>query len=215
MDKILYPEQNEYLNSFRKEPDPLLKEMEEFAEKNSVPILSWQSAEFMEYLISIIRPKRVLEIGTAIAYSSIRIARHLKGKSIVHTIEKSTDNIKKAEAYIAKSGVGGKIKIFPGEASVIMPGLEKKYNLIFLDADKNEYELLFNYSIRLLKKGGIIFIDNLLWHGFAAAEKVPGKFENSTKNIKEFNKIFMGHPELKTTILPIGDGIGLGIKLKK
>jgi predicted O-methyltransferase YrrM len=213
MDKILYPEQTEYISSFRKKPDPLLREMEEFAVKKSVPVLSWHSAELMEQLIIILRPKRVLEIGTAIAYSSIRIARLLKKKGVLHTIEKSPENVALAEKFIEKSGVGDKIKIFSGEASAIMPGLEKKYDMIFLDADKNEYNLLFDYSVKLLKKGGVVFVDNLLWHGFAAAEKVPQKYLNSTRNIKEFNNIFMNHSALKTTLLPVGDGIGLGIKL--
>jgi predicted O-methyltransferase YrrM len=213
MDQILYPVQNDYINSFRKEPDALIKEMEDYAGEKSIPILSWQSADFLEQIIRILKPKRVLEIGTAIAYSSIRIARQLKKKGVLHTIEKSPENVEKAKEFINKSGFGEKIEIFTGEARDIMPSFEKKYNLIFLDADKYEYSLLFEYSAKLLKKGGIIFIDNLLWHGFAAEKDVPQKFEKSSKNVKEFNNIFMNHPGFKTTLLPIGDGIGLGIKL--
>jgi len=214
MDQILYPVQNDYINSFRKEPDVLIKEMEDYAHERNIPILSWQSANFLEQLVRMLRPKRVLEIGTAIGYSSIRIARQLKKKGVLHTIEKSPENIDKAREFINKSEFGEKIKIFTGEARDIMPSLEKKYNLIFLDADKYEYTLLFEYSAKLLKKGGIIFIDNLLWHGYAAEENVPPKFEKSSKNVREFNNIFMNHPGFKTTLLPIGDGIGLGIKLE-
>jgi predicted O-methyltransferase YrrM len=213
MDQILYPVQNDYINSFRKEPDALIKEMEDYAGEKSIPILSWQSADFLEQIIRTLKPKRVLEIGTAIAYSSIWIARQLKKKGVLHTIEKSPENVEKAKEFINKSGFGEKIEIFTGEARDIMPSFEKKYNLIFLDADKYEYSLLFEYSAKLLKKGGIIFIDNLLWHGFAAEKDVPQKFEKSSKNVKEFNNIFMNHPGFKTTLLPIGDGIGLGIKL--
>lgn len=91
--------------------------------------------------------------------------------------------------------------------------MNKKYDLIFLDADKEDYKRLFEYSIILLKKGGIIFIDNLLWHGYAASKEVPKEFKNSTKLIREFNKLFTSQANLKTSILPIGDGIGLGIKI--
>jgi predicted O-methyltransferase YrrM len=213
MDKILYPAQHKYLNQFKDQNDPLIKEMEKYAADHNVPILDWQSAAFMEILIRMINPKRVLEIGTAIAYSSIRIARNLKKKGIVHTIEKSKDNIVLAKGYIKKSGFEEKIKIMSGNAFEIMPELEKKYDFIFLDADKNEYSKLFELSIVLLKKRGVIMVDNLLWHGHAAAEKVPSKHKTSTEYIRDFNKEFMSSPRLKASIIPVGDGLGIGVKI--
>ena len=213
MDKILYPAQFKYLYQFKDQNDPLINEMEKYALDHNIPILDWQSAAFMEFLISTIKPKRVLEIGTAIAYSSIRIARNLKKKGMVHTIEKSKDNISLAKGYIKKSGLEEKIKILPGNALEIMPELEKKYDFIFLDADKNEYSKLFQLSLPLLKKEGVIFIDNLLWHGQAAAEKVPAKYKTSTEYIRNFNKEFVANTRLKTSIIPVGDGIGIGVKL--
>ena len=213
MDKILYPAQSKYLNQFKDQNDVLIKEMEKYAAEHNVPILNWQSAAFLEILIRMINPKRVLEIGTAIAYSSIRIARNLKKKGIVHTIEKSKDNIVLAKGYIKKSGVEEKIKIMAGNAFEIMPELEKKYDFIFLDADKNEYSWLFELSIVLLKKGGVIMVDNLLWHGHAAVEKVPAKYKTSREYIRDFNKEFMANPRLKASIIPVGDGLGIGVKI--
>jgi len=214
MDKILYPNQIEYLNSMRRESDPLIEEMESFANANKIPILDWKAAEFLEIVVKIIKPKRVLEIGTAIAYSSIRIARNLKKKSIIDTIEKSLDNISLATENINKAGMTSSINLIHGDALVVMPSLEKKYDLIFLDADKQDYEKLFYYSIMLLKKGGVLFVDNLLWHGFAASSKVPPQYKNSTTIIRKFNELFINHSALKSSILPIGDGIGLGIKIE-
>lgn len=212
MNRILYPAQSRYLENLNKESDPLLEEMETFANQNNIPILSKDSAKFLELLINMVKPKRVLELGTAIAYSSIRIARNLKKKSVVHTIEKSADNIPIAKENIAKSGFQDKIIIYEGNAVEIMPTLAKKYDFIFLDADKADYKRLFDYSIILLKKGGVIFIDNLLWHGYTAASKVPADRKLSTKIIREFNEIFISQPNLKTTVLPVGDGIGIGVK---
>jgi predicted O-methyltransferase YrrM len=212
MSKIFYPAQEKYILSFRKEQDNLINEMESFAKEHNVPILSWQAAEFIEQLVLMNNPKRVLEIGTAIAYTTIRIARNLKKKSVIHTIELSEDNIETAKEYIEQSGVGDKIKLIEGDALSVMPRLKKKYDLIFLDSDKEDYKRLFDYSMVLLKRGGVIVIDNLLWQGYAAASKVPAKYKSSTKHIREFNKIFIEQPNLITTILPIGDGIGLGIK---
>lgn len=212
MSEILLPLQGEYLLKLRKEDDPLILEMEEYAKEHNIPILSWKSAEFMEQLIRISKPKRVLEIGTAIAYSTIRIARNLKKKAIIHTIEKSEDNIEKAKENIQNSGLEGKINLLFGDALNIMPQLKKKYDFIFLDADKEDYKRLFDYSLVLLKKEGIVFVDNLLWHGYAASKRVPQKYKTSTKQIRDFNKIFSSQENLKTTILPIGDGIGIGVK---
>lgn len=212
MSNILKPPQDNYIQSFRRTVDPLITEMEEYAKKYRVPILSWQSADLLEILIRMIEPKRVLEIGMAIAYSSIRIARNLKKKAILHTIEKSSDNISIAKENIKKAGMGNKIEIFEGEALNILPGLGKKYDFIFLDADKEDYKKLFDYSLILLKKNGVMFVDNLLWHGYAAQKSVPAEVRTSTRHIKEFNKVFFTNNKLKTTMIPVGDGIGLGIK---
>lgn len=213
MNKILLSNQLEYISSFRKKTDSLIEEMEIYAREHNVPILSWQSAEFLEQLILIKNPRRVLELGTAIAYSSIRIARNLKDKSVIHTIEKSTDIISVAKDFIVKSGLGAKIKILEGDAVNVMPQLKKKYDLIFLDADKEDYKRLFDYSLVLLRKGGLLVVDNLLWQGYAASTRVPAQYKESTNHIREFNSLFMNQPNLKTSILPIGDGIGLGVKV--
>ena len=212
MSSILYKAQEIYLNQFRNSNDPLTLEMEAYAKEYKVPILSWQSAQFLEILVKITKPKRVLEIGTAIAYSSIRIAKNLKKKAVLHTIEKSKDNIDVARKNIGKAGLEDKIEILEGDALFIMPELDKKYNFIFLDADKEDYMLLFNYSMELLKKNGVIFIDNLLWHGYAAVKKIPPNYRVSAQHIKEFNDVFINQKNLKATIIPVGDGIGIGVK---
>ncbi len=212
MASILYPAQIKYLKQFRKDDDPLIVEMEKYAKEHNVPILSQEAAGFLEQIVTLTNPKRVLEIGTAIGYSTIRVARKLKKKSEIHTIEMSEDNIAIARENFEKSGLEDKIELKEGNALTIMPQLKKKYDLIFLDADKEDYKRLFDYSMILLKRGGVIFIDNLLWHGFAATSKVPKEYKTSTKYIREFNKVFMNQATLNSTILPIGDGIGLGLK---
>jgi len=213
MEKIILSNQLDYIASFRKVSDELIFEMELYAKENNVPILSWQSADFLEQLVLLKTPKRVLELGTAIAYSTIRVARYLKGKSVIHSIEKSHDNIAVAKEFIAKSGLSAKIKLLEGEAVNVMPQLKKKYDIIFLDADKEDYKRLFDYSLVLLRKGGLLVVDNLLWHGYAASNRVPANYKESTNHIREFNSLFMSQPNLKTSIIPIGDGIGLGVKI--
>jgi len=212
MDRIINIVQQNYLSSFRRKSDELLIEMEKYALEHNVPILNWQSAEFLEQLVIIKSPRRVLEVGTAIGYSAIRIARNLRAKSVLHTIEKSADNLNLAKEFISKSGLVTKIKLLEGEALNIMPQLKKKYDLIFLDADKEDYKRLFDYSLVLLRRGGLLVVDNLLWHGYAASSRVPKQYKESTRSIREFNVLFMNQPNLKATILPVGDGLGIGVK---
>ncbi len=212
MSRILYPAQTKYLNSFRKKDDPLLAEMEEFAEKNSIPILSWHSAFFMEQIIQLHKPRRALEIGTAIGYSTIRMARTMGRSAVVQTIEMSKHNAALAKKYFERSGVSNRIELIEGDALNVMPRLDKKYDFIFLDADKEDYKKLFDYSMLLLKRRGVIFVDNLLWQGYAAGGHIPDKYRTSARHIRSFNKLFTSLPNLISTIIPIGDGIGLGIK---
>ncbi len=212
MNTIYFPAQAKYIDSFRKKENELIQEMEAYAAEHKIPILSWQSAELIEQLILLKEPKRVLEIGTAIGYTTIRIARNLGKKSEVHTIEMSLDNIPVANENFEKSGYANKIKLLEGNALNVMPQLQKKYDFIFLDADKEDYKRLFDYSMILLKKEGVIVVDNLLWHGYAASKRIPANYRNSTILIREFNKIFTSQENLITTILPVGDGLGIGIK---
>ena len=108
MTQILFPAQKKYLESFKKKGDELILEMERFAIEHSVPILDWHSADLIEKLILLNKPDRVLEIGTAIAYTTIRIARCLHKGSVIHSIEKSAVNIKIAFENIEKSGISKK-----------------------------------------------------------------------------------------------------------
>jgi len=211
---IHYTNQITYLEKLRNEEDSFILELETFAKENKIPILNWNSAEFLEQLIIITKPERVLEIGTAIGYSTIRIARNLNSGATVDTIELSRNNIPMAENNFIKSGLTEKIKLLEGNAKDIMPQLKDKYNFIFLDVDKEDYEELFYLSLTLLEKNGILFVDNLLWQGYAASDdtQIPKKYKRSTDHIRKFNKLFLNESVINSSILPIGDGIGLGIK---
>ncbi len=211
---IHYTNQITYLEKLRNEEDSFILELETFAKENKIPILNWNSAEFLEQLIIITKPERVLEIGTAIGYSTIRIARNLNSGATVDTIELSRNNIPIAENNFIKSGLTEKIKLLEGNAKDIMPQLKDKYNFIFLDVDKEDYEELFYLSLTLLEKNGILFVDNLLWQGYAASDdtQIPKKYKRSTDHIRKFNKLFLNESVINSSILPIGDGIGLGIK---
>lgn len=210
---ILSNASKDYLQEITKETDPLLLEMEDFALKNNIPILERISAKFLEQILQVKSPKTFLEIGMAIGYSTIRVAKILHNQTIIDTIELSKDNIKIANSFIHKANLDKRINILYGDAKEILINSSLKYDFIFLDADKEDYDELFDLSIDHLNPNGIIFIDNLLWKGFVGSEIVPEKYKKSTELINKFNAKFLSSPNLISTILPIGDGIGLGIKL--
>lgn len=214
MPDILTQETLKYLASLRRDPSPLLKEMESHAAENYVPILDKDSASLLEILIKANKARTVLEIGTAIAYSTIRIAAALPENGIVYTIEKSTDMIPIALNNIEASGLTHKIKLLKGDAMRILLKMDTSFDLIFLDADKEDYTRLFQFSLPLLKKGGLYLVDNLLWHGYTSSnEDLPPKYIRSTALIREFNKMFFNTPALQASLVPVGDGFGIGFKL--
>lgn len=213
MSDILFPDQINYLNSLVEESDPLLVEMADFARLKNIPILELISARFLEKMVKIKNPHNFLEIGMAIGYSTIRVAKTTENRTNIETIEKSDDNIRLAKGYFAKGGYSERINILMGEAKEILKNLKLQYDFIFLDADKEDYLELFDLAVKLLVKDGIIIIDNLLWKGYVASSEVPGKYKKSTEYIRKFNAHFLNSKELNSSIIPIGDGIGLGIKL--
>lgn len=213
MSNILYSEQQSYLSELNKHNDSLLTRMEKYAEENKIPILDKLSAKFLEQLVQINQPKQFLEIGTAIGYSTIRVANISQKSTKIDTIELSKNSIELARSFIKEAGHSNKIEIYEGDALKILPNLTKKYDFIFLDADKEDYLTLFESAINILNVGGIILVDNLLWHGYAAVSNVPDKYKKSTEFIRKFNAQFLSNPYLKSSLLPIGDGLGLGIKI--
>jgi len=211
---ILFPEQSSYLNQFTKSNDELILSMEKFASKNDIPILEQKSAEFLEQLVYMYSPKSYLEIGTAIGYSTIRVAKIVPNEIKIDTIELSKINIKLCKSYLEEADLLNRVNVIEGNALEILPKLSTSYDFIFLDADKEDYMELFKLSLNILNYNGIILVDNLLWKGYVASENVPEEYKKSTEFIRKFNAEFLNHPKLKSTILPIGDGLGLGIKIK-
>jgi predicted O-methyltransferase YrrM len=203
-----------YLQELRKPVSPQLKVMENYARHNKIPIIDWYSGELLEFVMKLKNPIRVLELGTAIGYSAIRIIQQLSAEATITTIEKSPGNIEKAKEYFEQSGYAKRINLLAGDAKDILPTLTGQFDAVFLDADKRDYAELFELTVPLIAPGGLIVVDNLLWYGYVAEpdENIPESYLPSTRLIREFNKMFFSHPSFKSMLLPIGDGVGLGIK---
>ena len=156
---------------------------------------------------NIIRPKTILEIGTYTGYSTICLAEGLSKNGKIHTIDNNEELITIQNKYFKKSGFEKKIFFYLGNAVDIIPKLKGPFELVFIDADKINYEKYFDFVIPKMSKGGLIISDNVMWSG-----KVLDKFDSideSTVALKKYNKKLKNDPRVKTTILPFRDGLSL------
>jgi len=156
---------------------------------------------------NIIRPKTILEIGTYTGYSTICLAEGLSKNGKIHTIDNNEELVTIQNKYFKKSGFEKKIFFYLGNAVEIIPKLKGPFELVFIDADKINYETYFDFVIPKMSKGGLIISDNVMWSG-----KVLDEFDSideSTVALKKYNKKLKNDPRVKTTILPFRDGLSL------
>ncbi|MHC4829074.1 MAG: O-methyltransferase [Planctomycetota bacterium] len=216
MSSILAPGIHEYLGSFREEADPLLTRLEAEARAERIPILPPESAQFLELIARMVRPERALEIGTATGYSAIRLARAMPAWSNLDTIEIDMDIADRAWANFGEAGLQSRVNILRGPALQLLPQLQHRFDLVFIDAKKSEYLACLTLALKLMPKGACVLIDNLLWSGRVATghrDDDPTWRREATDALVQFNEAFLDHPELQAQILPIGDGMGLGVKV--
>lgn len=212
-DAIVYPYITEYL---RKEIPPkkgILAELEEYAEKKSVPIVQPETAQLLSVLTEIKHPERILEVGCAIGYSAILMSEGLAEGGTVTTIEWDADMAEIARNNIKKAGLDEVIHVINNDAKEVIPTLTSEYDIIFLDGPKAHYIYMMNDCIRLLKKGGILIADNVLYKGMTADDNhVIRRKITIVKRLRRFIQAQMQRDELKTVILPLGDGVTVAVK---
>ena len=213
IDAIVQREQAEYLDKLLPASTGLLAEMESYAAEHRVPIADREVAAFLEITARAIRARRVLECGMAIGYSMIHLARAMPDDGLVVTIDPSDEMIKAAEGYFARAQVRNRVQIEKGYALEVIPRLQETFDLVFIDAVKEEYRGYLDLALPKLREGGIVICDNLLWGGQVAGEINSPDQESSTEALREFNRYFVNHPQLRAEVLPVGDGLGYGVKV--
>lgn len=211
VDAIIQRDQAEYLDKLSVQNDPLLAEMEAFAAEHKVPIADREVAVFLEITARAIKAEKVLEIGMAIGYSVVHLARGMGDRGIVVTIEPSDDMISAASGFLQRANLFGRVQIARGKALDVMPELSETYDLLYIDAVKEEYAQYLDLGLPRLRFGGVVIVDNLLWGG-RVAQRADASDEASTLALREFNSYFMNHPQLRSEILSIGDGLGYAVK---
>ena len=213
IDAIIQRNQAEYLEQLIPQTDPLLREMEEYGGEHGVPSADREVALFVEITARAINAKRALEIGMAIGYTTLHLARAVGEDGVVVTIDPSDEMIKAAEGYLSRAGVRERVRIERGKALDVIPQLQDTFDLIFIDAVKEEYADYLKLSLPRLRQGGVVIVDNLLWGGQVAGEIRSLDQESSTNALREFNKYFVNHPKLRAEVLSFGDGVGYAVKV--
>jgi predicted O-methyltransferase YrrM len=213
LDAIIKLEQAEYLENLHPANTGLLAEMEAYAAEHRVPIADREVALFLEITVRAIQARRVLECGMAIGYSVIHLARGMPADGLVITIDPSDEMIKAAEGYLSRAGVRERVRIEKGYALKVIPQIDGTFDLVFIDAVKEEYRGYLDLALPKLRRGGVVIVDNLLWGGQVAGEIRSPDQKPSTEALREFNQYFVNHPQLRAEVLPVGDGLGYAVKV--
>lgn len=207
----------DYINGMIPERSGIEAEMEQYARDYQIPIMDAEGLHAMLTIIGIAQPKNILEVGTAIGYSAVRMLKTAPGSKVV-SIERDEERIQLAKENLKKAGLEDRFFLIEGDALESAPRVAEKapYDILFIDAAKGQYEKFFNLYEPLVNENGIIFSDNVLYKGYVAGEKEADsrRVRTMVKRLDQFNKNIMNNPRFASALLPVGDGLLVTRKCK-
>ncbi len=206
---IVSPDIEEYLRNLTPVEDEVLREMEEFGRERDFPIIGPLVGRLLYQLAVMIRAKKVFEMGSGFGYSAYWFAKALGNEGFVVFTDLSEKNARLAEGFFRRGGVQKKLKIHIGDSIRVLEDTQEEFDIIFNDIDKEHYPSVVDKAYKKLRSGGLFVTDNVLWYGRVLTED-PSP---STKAVKEFTRLLLSEKGFLTTIIPIRDGISLGVKL--
>ena len=186
-----------------------LEKIKEKALENHIPIIMDDTLEYIYNLYENKKINSILEIGTAVGYSAICFTEILNKDGFIDTIERDEERIIEAKENIVKTQVEEKINIFSGDAVEILPTINKKYDMVFIDAAKGKYPFFLKEALRMLNDNGIILADNILYKGYVMSDYNKHKQRTAVRNLREYIKEVIENEKLDTEILEIGDGLAV------
>ena len=210
MSEITYDYMEEYIRSLIPDRDGTLKEIEDFAKENHVPIVQKETGVFLEFMTSMKKPKRILELGTAIGFSSVLMYQSSGSEPEIITIERDEKMIELANANLEKFNLKHKIKIEEGDCLEVLEKLDEPFDLIFMDAGKGHYNHFLPHCLRLLNDDGIIIADNVLFRGMVASQELVQRRKITiVKRMRTYLELVTQDKDLITSVIPMGDGIAV------
>ena len=190
----------------------MIDKIKETALAEHIPIIMDDTLEVIAKYLEEIKPKRILEIGTAVGYSAICFSKYLSNEGRIDTIERDEERIKEAKENIKQMNLEKKIHLYEGDAVEILPSLNEKYNVVFIDAAKGKYPFFLSQAIRLLDENGVIIADNILYKGYVMSDYNKHKQRTAVRNLREYIKETTENPNFITEILEVGDGLAISKK---
>ncbi|WVE60718.1 O-methyltransferase [Enterococcus faecium] len=191
-----------------------LGKLEEEAHVAEVPVIPHETVVFLKFLLGQLQPERILEIGAAIGFSSSVMATTIGENAHVTTIDRFDVMIEKAKKNYERLGLTDKVTLLEGQAADILPELSGPYDFIFMDSAKSKYIEFLPECLRLLRKGGVLMVDDIFQGGtiLLPDEEIPRGKRAIHRKLNEFLRVVMDYPDLTSTILPLGDGVILMTK---
>ncbi len=186
-----------------------LEKIKEKALEEHIPIIMDDTLEVVDKILKELKPKKILEIGTAVGYSAMCFSEYLQDGGKIDTIERDEERLKEARENIIKVGVEEKINILEGDAVEILPTLNEKYDMVFIDAAKGKYPFFLKEALRILDENGVILADNILYKGYVMSDYNKHKQRTAVRNLREYIQEVTNNPNLETEILEVGDGLAI------
>ena len=202
---FMQPDVDEYLYSLLPKSEPVLAEMEDYAAANRIPIIGPAVARLMTLLVQVSGAKRIFEMGSAIGYSTIWLARAAGPKAQVFYTDGDPENARRAQEYFKRAGVAKRIRVQVGDALALLKKTPGKFDFIFNDVDKHQYPDALRAALPKLQRGALFVTDNTLWSGKAARAAAPD--DKYTPGVQEFNRLVYSSKELFPVLLPLRDGV--------
>lgn len=205
---IINPDIERYMHGLLPPRDEVLSEMEAYAAERNIPIIGPAVARFLTALVMMTKPKRLFELGSAIGYSTIWLARAAGPEAEVHYSDGSRENAERARGYFERAGVASRIRIHVGDALSALDSTPGSFDLIFNDVDKEGYPSVLEAIPNRLNPGGLFITDNTLWHA-----RVLDPKEASDRAVCDFNERLFRSQQFYTSQVPIRDGVTVAIRL--
>lgn len=196
---------DEYIYNLLPKNDPVVAQMEEYAEANRVPIIGPAVARLLTLLVQVSGAKRIFEMGSAIGYSTIWLARAAGSTAEVFYTDGDPENARRAQEYFKRAGVAKRIRVQVGDALALVKKTPGKFDFIFNDVDKHQYPDALRAALPKLQRGGLFVTDNTLWSGKAARPAAPD--DKYTPGVQEFNRLVYASKELFPVLIPLRDGV--------
>jgi predicted O-methyltransferase YrrM len=206
-----------YLANLNQLGDPVLRDIARRGEEQDLPLVDAEVGALLRVLATAVGATRILEIGTAVGYSGIWLAGALPAGGMLLTLEVDPERARVARENFARSGLADRVTVIIGDAARMLAKVAGPFDFIFQDGDKPQYVTLLDRLVDLLRPGGLLVTDNVLWSGdvvpgFAAS---PSHNPTDTRAIAVYNERVSHHPQLMTSIVPLRDGLSVSVKRRR